>query len=270
MLEISPRKGYLTICQILILTAGSLFASSPGFANCNQRLDLPLDKTCPWHAVASFGGGVAISSNIGKSQTFPIVNPITDEFYVYTASHPTQTVGAFDGFLGAEWTFHPDWALQMGLGYNQAWNFHAEGSLLQGADTQSADQYSYHYDILTRQLLAEGKLLYQFKEIYHPYVLLGLGAAFNKASGYSTNVPPFLTFTRQYQNNTQTSFAYNVGMGVDVDIQEHLRLGVGYRFADFGQAKLGQGIIDTTNVSGTLSQTHLYASEILAQFTIVV
>lgn len=101
--------------------------------------------------MVSLGGGVAISSDVGKSQTFPIVNPITDEFYFYTANRPTQTVGAFDGFLGAEWTFHPNWALQMGLGYNQAWNFRAKGSLLQGADVQSADQYSYQYDILTRQ-----------------------------------------------------------------------------------------------------------------------
>jgi hypothetical protein len=42
------------------------------------------------------------------------------------------------------------------------------------------------------------------------------------------------------------------------------------KFADFGQVKLGNASIDTTSVSGTLSQTHLYASEILAQLTIVV
>jgi opacity protein-like surface antigen len=222
------------------------------------------------HTVASIGGGIAIASNVGRSQTFPIVNPVTDEFFIYTANRPTQTVGAFDGFLGTEWTFHPKWALQLGLGFNQAWNFRAKGSLLQGADTQSADQYSYHYDILTRQLLIESKLLYLYKQHYHPYVLLGLGAAFNKATDYGTNVPPFLTFTRQYQNNTQTSFTYNVGAGIDVDILDHLRLGLGYRFADFGQIKLGNASIDKTSVSGTLSQTHLYASEILAQLTIVV
>ncbi|MEO7049215.1 MAG: outer membrane beta-barrel protein [Ferruginibacter sp.] len=160
--------------------------------------------------------------------------------------------------------------MQTGLGYDQASNFEAKGSLAQGADAQSEDQYSYHYSVLARQVLVEGKLLYRFRERYFPYFLLGLGTAFNKASSYGTNVPPFSTFTRQYQNNTQTSFSYAIGLGVDVDVINHLRLGIGYRFADFGQVQLGKSTIDTTSVGGTLTQTHLYANEILAQLTFVI
>lgn len=265
------NKKWLNICICRAFTTIAILIITPSsFAQGKENWISTCYNKSFCHTVASIGGGIAIASNVGRSQTFPIVNPVADEFFTYTANRPTQTVGAFDGFLGTEWTFHPKWALQLGLGYNQAWNFRAKGSLLQGADTQSADQYSYHYDILTRQLLVESKLLYLYKERYHPYVLLGLGAAFNNTTDYSTNVPPFLTFTRQYQNNTQTSFTYNVGAGIDVDILEHLRLGLGYRFADFGQVKLGNASIDTTNVNGTLTQTHLYASEILAQLTIVV
>lgn len=268
MLGLSKRKNNPQIYQILIIVIGLLIASvSP--AHSKECKTFCFNETSPWHAVLSLSPGIAISSELGSSKTFPIVNPDTDEFYVYSANHPAQTVGVFDGFIGAEWTFYPQWALQMGLGYNQAWNFQAKGSFLQGVDTQSEDQYSYHYNILTRQLLAEGKLLYQLKKRYHPYVLLGLGAAFNDASDYGTNVPPFLSFTRQYKDNTQTSFTYSVGVGIDVDVLEHLRLGIGYRFADFGQVKLGNATIDTTSVSGTLSQNHLYASEVLAQITIV-
>ena len=227
-----------------------------------------INNISSWHAVVSLGGGAAISSDIGRSQTVPIVNPITDEFFVYTANRPTQTGVMFDSFIGSEWAFATNWALQMGLGYNQTGRFHASGSLLQGADMQSADLYSYHYTILTRQLLAESKLLYQLRDRYLPYLLLGLGTAFNDASNYETNVPPFLTFTRQYQNNSnQTSFSYTVGTGIDVTIAEHFRLGVGYRLADFGPIELGGATIDTTRVSGTLSQTHRYTNEILAQIT---
>lgn len=254
----------------IFTTVAMLTSTSPSFAQGNESWISSCYNKSLCHTVASIGTGLAIASNVGRSKTFPIVNAVTDEFFIYTAKRPTQTVGVFDGFFGSEWAFHPKWALQLGLGYNQAWNFRAKGSLLQGADIQSADQYSYHYDILTRQLLVESKLLYGYKERYHPYALLGLGAAFNTANDYGTNVPPFLTFTRQYQNNTQTSFTYNVGAGIDVDILDHLRLGLGYRFADFGQFKLGNASIDTTNVSGTFSQTHLYASEILAQLTFVV
>lgn len=220
-----------------------------------------------YRMVASIGSGAAFSSDVGNSETFPIVNPITDEFFIYSADNATQTVPLLDVFLGTEWTFAPEWALQMGLGYHQAWNYLAQGSLLQGADTQSADEYAYQYDIFARQLMAEGKLLYQYNERFHPYLFLGLGASFNTANNYDTNVPAFLTFTREYEDHTQTSFTYSVGFGVDVDVAERLRIGIGYRFADFGQVELGDATIDTTRVSGTLSQTHLYACEILAQLT---
>jgi opacity protein-like surface antigen len=265
MMGRNKRTGIECLYKAFI-TATTLFTASNSFA----QNDKPGIHEFPWRAIISLSSGVAISSDFGKSQTFPIVNPITDEFFIYSAKQSTQTVGVLDGFVGAEWAFQPNWDLQMGLGYNQAWNFKTQGSLLQGADAQSADQYSYKYKGLTRQLLAEGKLLYRFKERYLPYALLGLGAAFNDANSYHTNAPPFLTFTRQYKNNTQTSFAYALGMGIDVVILDHLRLGVGYRFADFGQISLGNATIDTTKVRGTLSQTHLYANQILAQITWVI
>jgi opacity protein-like surface antigen len=265
------NKSYLALKWMfgIIITTITLSTTSIALAQNNRGINV-FNKACPWRGIVSVGAGAAISTNVGQSKTFPIVNPVTDEFYVYSANTRSQTVGVFDGFVGAEWAFHPNWSLQMGLGYNQAWNFDPQGSFLQGADAQSADQYSYHYSVLTRQLLAESKLLYRFKERYLPYILLGLGAAFNDTSDYGTNVPPFLTFTRQYKNNTQTSFSYTIGFGIDVDVLDHLRLGVGYRFADFGQVKLGNATIDTTSVNGTLAQSHLYASEILAQVTWVV
>ena len=80
---------------------------------------------------------------------------------------------------------------------------------------------------------------------------------------------PFNTFTREYSDNTESSFTYSLGLGVDMDITEHLRLGVGYRFADLGKVRLGDAEINTTEVAGTLSQDHLYANEILVQLSLV-
>ncbi len=269
MIGRNKRTGSQCLHQALIMTI-ALFADSNSFAQGEQCGINVFNQACPWRPIVSIGSGAALSSGLGQSKTFPILNPVTDQFFVYSPKNSTQTVGVFDGFAGVEWAFQPNWSLQMGFDYNQAWNFAAEGTLLQGADAQSADQYTYQYSVLTRQLLAEGKLLYRFKDRYLPYILLGLGAALNDATDYETNVPPFLTFTRQYKNHTQTSFTYTVGIGMDVDILDHLRLGLGYRFADFGQISLGNATIDTSKVNGTLSQTHLYVSEILAQITWVV
>lgn len=223
-----------------------------------------------WHPIATIGGGVSISSDIGESKNFPILNPTTDEFYYYTINSATQTSGLLDAFLGAEWNLRPNWALQAGIGYNQASPFSASGTFVQGADVETEDTYNYRYGILLRQLLIEGKLLYSIKEYFHPYVLVGLGAAFNKAYNYYTTVPRFLTFTRMYSNNSTTSFSYALGIGLDYDVTSQIRLGLGYRFADLGKVELGSAVIDTTSVSGTLSQSNLYTNEVLVQFTWVV
>jgi opacity protein-like surface antigen len=223
-----------------------------------------------WHLVISTSGGIAKSSDAGKSQNFPIQNPATDEFYTYTANRASQTSALFGGFLGIEWLLRPNWSLQTGIEYNQPSAFSGQGTLAQGADIASQNSYTYQYNISNQQVLAEAKLLYNFKERLHPYVLLGLGAAFNRANGFGTNVPPFLAFTRQYSNNTQSSFSYAAGLGVDADITAHARIGVGYRFTDLGKVALGSATIDNTNVSGTLSQSHLYTNEVLAQLTWVI
>jgi opacity protein-like surface antigen len=223
-----------------------------------------------WHPIVAVGGGSSTSSDIGESKYFPIIDPVTDQFFSYRANNSSQTTGVFNGFLGAEWMIRPQWSVQAGLEYNQVAPFSYKGNLIQGADIESSDAFTYSYGSMTRQLFAEGKLLYNFRQCYHPYVLLGLGAAFNKAYGFSTSVPADLTFTRIYQNNTNTSFSYTAGLGIDADITSHFRVGFGYRFTDLGKVQLGRATIDAIPVSGTLSQSNLYANQAIAQLTFVV
>lgn len=226
------------------------------------------DRT--WHAVIAVGAGTSTLSNASQSHYFPIQNPVTDEFFQYSANKSSETRTLFEGFLGTEWNFGPHWALQAGFDYNQASNFSSKGALIQGADLQSADTYSYRYSLKTRQLLLDGKLLYTIKERFHPYLLAGIGAAFNRADDYDTNVPFNLTFTRVYKAHTTTSFSYAAGLGIDADITDHLRAGIGYRYADLGKVKLGDAVIDTTPVAGSLSQSHLHANEVLVQLTWII
>lgn len=224
---------------------------------------------CNWSPVLAVGAGYLSTSKLAQSQSFPIVNPITDEFFNYTPNQSSLTNGIADIFLGIEWRLGScdQWALQLGLGYDQAASFTVKGSLVQGADVPSEDTFSYQYNVTLRQLLVEGKFLFTVATWYHPYLFGGIGAAFNSASGFSTTVPPFLTFTRNYASNTNTVFSYAVGFGLDYDIDAVFRIGVGYRFSDFGKVSLGSATIDTTSVSGTLSQSHIYTNEVLAQIT---
>ena len=220
-----------------------------------------------WHPVIGAGGGVAITTNLGQSQNFPIQNPVTDEYYTYSSTNQAQTQGIFEIFLGAEKPVFSSLLLQAGLAYSQAGTYQAKGNFTQGADVESANQYTYKYNVVTRELLAQAKLMRPYQDKFYPYLLAGIGGSFNRASNYATNVPPFLTFTRNYANNTSGAFAYKVGLGMDMDITRQARLGLAYRFSGLGRADLGAANIDGVPVSGTLSQSNLYANEILLQLT---
>jgi len=224
-------------------------------------------ETQTWYPLIMLGGGLVLNSTVGQSKSFQIRNPTTDEYYYYTAQKPSQSGAFFEIFLGSEWRFQPRFALQTGVDFDQVYtNYQASGSFLQGTDAQSQNQYNYSYSATCRQVLAEAKLLYQ-KNRFHPYLLLGLGLSFNSAYDYNTNVPPFLTFTRQFSNQTSTAFSYAAGLGVDFDLTEAVRLGLGYRFTDLGTVSLGPANINGNTVSGTLSQNHLYANMLLAQLS---
>ena len=223
-------------------------------------------KTVSWHPIMVFTAGSALNSDAGESKNFPATSKIFT-FYNYTADNPTQKYALFGAFLGAEFLLQPAWSLQAGLSYYQPSAFIAKGIVTQGADLASANQYSYQYLIQAHQLLVEGKLLYNWK-IYHPYFSAGIGPSFNYSQDYSVNIqPPFTTFSNQFANRNVTSFSYNVGVGVDMDVTDHARFGVGYRFTDFGSSQTGNANIDGIATSNNFSQSHLYANELLAQFT---
>lgn len=221
-----------------------------------------------WHPVLGVESGVAFISHAGKSKNFPIKDPVTDEFYNYSIQHKTHTPVIYGGFLGAEWQGFPHFGVQLDVAYNQLSSFFVHGNLVQGADAQTEDSYTYKYNVKIRQLLAEGIFQYTLKW-FRPYFLVGLGASFNRANHYSTNVPSTMTFTRMYSSNTSTSFSYAVGAGMDFDIIRYLRVGAGYRFTDLGKVSLGSANIDGTSVSGTLSQSNVYSNELTAKLTII-
>ena len=46
-----------------------------------------------WKPVIGIGGGVSVTTNLGRGQHFPIQDPVTDEFYTYSPTHQNQTRG---------------------------------------------------------------------------------------------------------------------------------------------------------------------------------
>ena len=61
-----------------------------------------------------------------------------------------------------------------------------------------------------------------------------------------------------------------MGVGVDADVYTNTRVGVAYRFSDPASLSLGKANIGGVKVAGTLSQSHLYANEIMFQLTYLI
>lgn len=251
-------------CLLLLCLTYSQQSYAYGYEVCNR----PCATAC-WRPVIAIGAGVINATQLGESQYFPIENTVTDSFYRYSPNNSQKTQGIGDAFLGIEWGLgQTSAALQLGIGYAQTLSpMTVKGTLVQGADVASQSTFQYQYDVTIRQLLLEGKLLGTIACYYHPYIFAGAGSAFNRTSSFSTTVPPFLTFTRQYTSNTATTFTYAVGFGVDMDIDQVFRIGIGYRYSEFGKLDLGNANIDGTPVSGTLTQSNIYTNEVLMQIT---
>lgn len=245
-----------------------LLASSSIFAKDSTALLANHSRQHFWNPFITLIGGASFNSKAGQSKYFPATNEVFS-YYNYHDYNIRQTDSIFGGSVGSEFLLNPKWALQGSISYYQPSTFNVKGIVTQGVDTSSENQYSYKYAIQVHQLLIESKLLYNL-QYYHPYLSAGVGTAWNKSKNYTVNIqPPFTTFSNQFKDGTHASFSYSLGFGVDRNITEYVRLGVGYRFTDFGSSETGHGIIDTVRTSHALSQSHLYTNLLLAQFTVL-
>lgn len=60
-----------------------------------------------------------------------------------------------------------------------------------------------------------------------------------------------------------------MGAGIDIPVTTLFHFGVGYRYTDLGSANTGSAQMDMIPIANTLRQSHLYANQIFAQFSIM-
>jgi opacity protein-like surface antigen len=206
--------------------------------------------------------GTSETNRIGKLLSVPLGYST----FVYTPENKTNHPFRFGVSMGKTIQVSSLNALQLGLSYHYITQMDANGVLAQGV-TPPYPQFNYRYSINSAQLLAAAKFLHQWNELYYPYLIGGIGAGFNKASNYSTSVPSYLTLTPDYSNKSSSSFSYSVGLGIDFFKFHPVTIGLGYRFSDLGQIRLGDGRIRNREISSQLGQSHLYLNTFLIEMT---
>jgi opacity protein-like surface antigen len=221
-----------------------------------------------WKPVFTASTGFAFINTRNQTEQF---NEFTFAQFILKDHSYETTQMMWGAFAGVEFPLKPLWQAQLGFGFYVPSCFTVRGNEIQQVidSPGTTDNFPYTYEVTTKQFLAEGKLLYTWRDNYHPFVTAGLGASFNKARSYSINYPTFLTFVPIYAPRSSTEISYRLGLGMDFDMARDVRLGLGYYFSDFGQTQLGRGNIDSFPVPGAPRQNTLYTNELLGQITLL-
>jgi opacity protein-like surface antigen len=219
------------------------------------------------HPVVSVGYGLDYVHTGAIEKTFMLEAPFQDTYF---SSASTFHGGVGNVFVGMESQFHPFLSAQFGLSYTRPATMNVQGSIWQFGTPQFYNK-GYQYYIQSQQAMLEAKLLTTIATPYplHPYFMLGLGESFNKSFGY-TEIPlaPYASVNPAgFARNTSHSFVYMVGIGLDVNVAEHVRVGASYRQTELGDTHLGT--MPNQTGSTELSYGPLRTNEVLVNLTYV-
>ncbi|MCX7118221.1 MAG: outer membrane beta-barrel protein [Legionellales bacterium] len=230
------------------------------------------DRTSFRPVIAILGG--ASWFRVSTSQSF--LNENEDSF-TYNNKGDPRADGFMGGFLGVE---HDLWRsgvfADVGVEYDYYSPVTQKGLNAAGVQPNTDTLYQYQYRYQTQQVLAVGKLFGTVYDRFHPYISGGVGAAFNQLNSYQafTEETGNRNLTPTFLNHHQTVFSYQLGIGVDTHLNQHLRLGLGYRFSWFDRVSLGSGTVTFANYSApvpfTPSAQNITANQFVAQLSYVI
>lgn len=235
----------------------------------------PITAPPGYHPIISVQGGYS-SNNLNRSSQSYLNN--SSDLFVYANRGNATNTGFVGAFAGVElpWVTHPGVMVQTGVEYDYFGSADTHGINTVGIEPQLNTTYAYQYRVQTQQVLGILKLLTTVYGRFYPYGEVGLGAAFNQADRYRayTNETGSLNLTPYFNSKTNSQFSYSLGLGIDAQVQEHIRVGLGYRYSYFGTPSLGSGAVIYNNYSYpvpfTLNKSNAYANQLLARISYIV
>ena len=249
--DFSMKKNALVLALSTSFLIGNAFAGTMG----------PVKPSWGW--LGEFSVGPAWQSG-GKTQTF-YLDPNIEK--TYAADKTTQVLADFGVLLGAQYNLNPTLISQFGLAVGVTTDTSLSGEIWDDADPQF-NNYLYRYKLQHTHLAVKGKLLADMGYVVMPWVSGSIGVGFNRAYAFN-NVPVIEEAVKNpnFTDHTKTSFTYTVGAGIQHSFTDHLQVGIGYEFADWGKSSLGRAAGQTMNKG--ISLNHLYTNGFLVNFTYV-
>jgi opacity protein-like surface antigen len=141
-------------------------------------------------------------------------------------------------FLGVQKPVTSNLMGQIGLVVAETSTVAVNGSIWSGPDS-TFHKFNYKYRLSHTDVGIKGKLIYDSALIMNPYVSAGIGMNFNQALGLDvSSLSNEETFNPSVENQSSSSFMYQVGVGLHEVLNTHWLLSIGYQFKYIGQSHL--------------------------------
>jgi len=162
---------------------------------------------------------------------------------VYSTNNNNEAI--FGVMAGRRWERDTKWLPSYSLGvlYQHFFSARVDGTVMQYSLPEFTN-YNYKWNLSSNLVLASAKLnLFQYAHRISPFINGGIGASFNKASGYNEVFLPGVTprVSPGFADSSTRQFTYALGAGVDYQVMQQLILSVGYNYQDLGHFSSGQG-----------------------------
>jgi len=211
-------------------------------------------------ATLSIGGDY--ENTPSNSKNIVLLSPFFNSYL--SGGHDWKTVAGL--FMGGEFSLLSCFLGQLGLSYYQNQPYTLKGSVYEFG-SPSFNNLAFQYSVKSQRIMLDSKFLTTYRQRFHPFITLGAGEAINRSYDY-VEIPVDTTgvsTAQPFQSHTCHSFTYALGFGLDVDIDQHFRGGVAYRFVDLGATGLGPSPSQVS--SQTINYSHLRVSQFLAQIS---
>ncbi len=207
-----------------------------------------------------------VSISIGPSWTTPgstqriALQP--DVINTYVSQNPSNTNVLVNGeiFLGVQSSFFQQIQSQFGLAFYASSPAKLTGYIQVDGDP-NFQNYADQYKINHENIALKSKWIFENSVHINPYLTGSLGVGFNRSYGYSITplifpavpMPPF-------KANTQVTLSYSAGAGFQRDLNQHVKVAVGYQFVSWGSSHLAPASGQTSTKG--LSLNNLYTQGI--------
>ncbi|WP_131753222.1 outer membrane protein [Legionella feeleii] len=244
------------IPPLMLLTNILSMAAMTGFSQ-----SITASHELAW--VGTLSGGSVWAQKV-KQQTFYLTPTIEK---TYSPQKSSQALFNGEIFLGLQKSLNKTINMQLGVAAGGASSAKINGEIWTDADPEF-NNHAYHYKIQHAQVSLKGKILTEMAHDLLPWVSGSIGVGINKSSSFNNislvcgELP-----NPNYTSETKSTLTYAFGAGLQKALNQHVQVGIGYEFSDWGKSQLGAAPEQTLNKG--LGLSHFYTNGLFFNLTYI-